>query len=154
MSSEPEPVVMVSEPSVTDSLEELAFAAIGMTTLALDEAGQARELTLAQWRVLVILGRGSKRVGVIAERLGISLPSASRLLARMEAAGLVSSSPDAQDRRAMLVSLTPLGGSTRDGVILRRRRLIDDAVGSEAPLSRLDLRAGLALLAARLSRFA
>ena len=49
---------MRAETTLVDSIEELAFAAVGMTALALNEAGQEKDLTLPQWRVLVILGRG------------------------------------------------------------------------------------------------
>ena len=141
------------EPDLLDSLEELAFAAVGMTALALNEAGRSKELTLAQWRVLVILGRGPVRVGLVADRLAISLPSASRLVDRMEAHGLVEASRDGRDRRVMQVSLTALGRSTREGVIERRRRLIDEAVGSRGEFADMDLGPGLALLAERLASF-
>jgi DNA-binding MarR family transcriptional regulator len=144
----------VTDPTLVDSLEELAFATVGMTALALNEAGHAKELTLAQWRVLVVLGRGPMRVGAIAERVGASLPSASRLVARMEAHGYLVAAPDEHDRRATLVSLAPLGWSTRDGVIRRRRRLIGELVGDERTLTGSNLSEGLAVLAERFSQFA
>jgi DNA-binding MarR family transcriptional regulator len=145
---------MKAETTLVDSIEELAFAAVGMTALALNEAGQEKELTLPQWRVLVILGRSSMRVGAIAERIGASLPSASRLVGRMEAHGYVALARDDVDRRATLVSLTPLGLSTRDGVIQRRRRLIGELVSDDIELAGVGLGEGLAILAERFSRFA
>jgi DNA-binding MarR family transcriptional regulator len=145
---------MKAETTLVDSIEELAFAAVGMTALALNEAGQEKELTLPQWRVLVILGRSPMRVGAIAERIGASLPSASRLVGRMEAHGYVALARDDVDRRATLVSLTPLGLSTRDGVIQRRRRLIGELVSDDIELAGVGLGEGLAILAERFSRFA
>jgi DNA-binding MarR family transcriptional regulator len=145
---------MKTETTLVDSIEELAFATVGMTALALNEAGQEKELTLAQWRVLVILGRGPMRVGAIADRIGASLPSASRLVGRMEAHGYVTLARDDVDRRATLVSLTPLGLGTRDGVILRRRRLIGELVEDDAALAGVSLGEGLAILAERFARFA
>jgi DNA-binding MarR family transcriptional regulator len=140
--------------SLADSLEGLAVGVVGMTAMALNEVGRHKDLTLAQWRVLVILGRGSMRVGAIAERLGASLPSASRLVARMEAHGYVMSARDEADRRAMLVTLAPIGRATRDGVIARRKRLLAELVGSGDELATLSLEIGLAVLAERLARFA
>jgi DNA-binding MarR family transcriptional regulator len=144
---------MTTDRAVVESLEELAVATVAMTALALNSVGQEKDLTLAQWRVLVILGRGPMRVGSIAERVGASLPSASRLVARMETRGLVVTSRDETDHRATLVSLAPLGWSTRDGVIRRRRRLIDELVGDESSLAGESLETGLAMLAQRFSRF-
>jgi DNA-binding MarR family transcriptional regulator len=145
---------MSTDRMLIESLEELTFAAVGMTALALSETGPERDLTLAQWRVLVILGRGPMRVGAIAQRIGASLPSTSRLVARMEFRGYVSASPDERDKRATLVRLAPLGRNTRDGVIRRRRRLIEELVGDDTSLANLSLERGLAILAERLSRFA
>jgi len=145
---------MIEDSALVDAIEELAFATVGMTALALNEAGQEKELTLAQWRVLVLVGRSPMRVGSIAERIGASLPSASRLVGRMETHGFVVMAPDDEDRRATLVSLTPLGQSTRDAVIQRRRRLIGELVGDAAELADAGLTEGLAMLAARFARFA
>ncbi len=145
---------MATDSTLVQSLEELAFATVGMTAVALNEVGHEKELTLAQWRVLVILGRGSMRVGAIAERIGASLPSASRLVARMEGRGYVVTARDEQDRRATLVSLAPLGSITRDGVISRRRSLIAELVGNDQSFGDLSLEQGLRRLADLFSRFA
>ena len=114
-----------------EAVEELAFGVVGLTSRALAETGQENELTLAQWRVLVILGQGPMRVGAIAERIGSSLASASRLVARMEARGFVGTARDHSDRRATLVSLAPLGVEVRARTIEVRRRLIGDLVARE-----------------------
>jgi DNA-binding MarR family transcriptional regulator len=139
---------------LVESLEELAFASVGMTALALNEVGQEKDLTLAQWRVLVILGRGPMRVGTVAERIGASLPSASRLVARMEFRGYVTTSPDERDKRATLVFLAPPGRITRDRVIRRRRRLIEELVGDDGSLASETLERGMEIIAERFSRFA
>jgi hypothetical protein len=74
-----------ADEKLIEAVEGLAFGVVGLTSQALAETGQENELTLAQWRVLVILGQGSMRVGAIADRIGSSLASARRLVARMEA---------------------------------------------------------------------
>jgi DNA-binding MarR family transcriptional regulator len=144
---------MVTDDKLTDALAGLAFGIVGLTARALAEVGQENELTLTQWRVLVLLGRGSLRVGVIADRIGSSLASASRLVARMEDRGLVRTARDERDRRATLVSLAPLGVDVRGQVVRRRRLLIGNLVADDPLLASSSLEEGLAILAERFSRF-
>jgi DNA-binding MarR family transcriptional regulator len=48
-------------------------------------------------------------VGVLAERIGIEVPTLVRTVTRMEAAGLVRREPDPADRRRAIVRLTRRG---------------------------------------------
>jgi DNA-binding MarR family transcriptional regulator len=143
---------MITNEKLVDALEGLAFGIVGMTARALNETGHERELTLTQWRVLVVLGNAPLRVGAIAERIGVSLASASRLVTRMEDRGFVRAAQDQQDRRATLVSLAPLGVAIRDQAILRRRRLLEDLVADDPVLAGSNLQQGLGIIAERLSR--
>jgi DNA-binding MarR family transcriptional regulator len=52
----------------------------------------------------------------LAEALGVEPPTVTKMLQRMEAADLVSRRPDATDRRAIRVSLTPKGRRLRGRV--------------------------------------
>ena len=67
-------------------------------------------LTLPQWVLMSALWR---RDGLLVSELstfsGNLLPATSRIVARMEDAGLVERRPDAQDRRAVRVYLTNKG---------------------------------------------
>jgi DNA-binding MarR family transcriptional regulator len=113
---------------ILEPLEMLMFGAIGLTTLALSGAS-AGDLTLFQWRALVVIGRsGSARVGDIASAVGMSLSSASRLVRRMEGRGLVWTERDRADRRATLVRLTAAGTALRADVVNRRRSLMEAAL--------------------------
>jgi DNA-binding MarR family transcriptional regulator len=105
----------------------MVFGAIGMTALAVAGSEGGSELTLFQWRCLVIAGeeREGKRVGEIATRIGVSLPSASRLCRRLERRGLVVSSRDEQDRRATVIRLSPTGAKVREEILASRHRLIE-----------------------------
>src|SRR5919204_209629 len=87
------------ERSILDALDQLIVAAVGTTTMALAEANAAGELTFPQWRVLVVIGEtpSGLHVSEIAGRIGSSSPSASRLIRRMERAGLVKTERDERD---------------------------------------------------------
>lgn len=52
-------------------------------------------------------------LGELARRIGVEVPTVTRMTKRMEAAGLVSRSIDARDRRVVRVSLTERGEELR-----------------------------------------
>ncbi len=139
---------------IFEPLELLIFGAIGLTSFALADAS-ASDLTLSQWRALVVIGRRSDRVrvGEIAARVGMSLPSTSRLVTRLERRGYVVTERDESDRRATLVRLTPAGRRVREAVIARRRELFAAAVEAQGRDLPNDLPRGLAALAAALDRY-
>jgi DNA-binding MarR family transcriptional regulator len=124
--------------SLTHEIERLLSAGIGITTRAIDETAKAADLTLAQWRVLVVTAQGeSVRVGELADRLGMSVPSTSRLVRRVEARRLVTATRALDDRRATDVNLTPAGRTLVEAVVGRRRELIqralDDGLARQSP---------------------
>jgi DNA-binding MarR family transcriptional regulator len=68
------------------------------------------ELTLSQWSALVTVDtHGPLRIGDIAEREGVSAPTATRLVASLEELVLVERETDVSDRRSSHVSLTEQG---------------------------------------------
>ena len=120
----------MADPRVLDAIDQLALGLVSITARAIDEAVGELELTLAQWRVLIVVGqsRTPLRVGDVAERIGASLPSTSRILRRLERRGLISTERDERDRRATLVRLTTAGATTRRKVVQVRRRLVSEAI--------------------------
>jgi DNA-binding MarR family transcriptional regulator len=67
-------------------------------------------VTAAQSAVLFLLmRRGERRMGAISETLALGAPAVTGLVARMEAAGLVSRNQDAADKRGAIVTLTEAG---------------------------------------------
>lgn len=135
------------DPEVLEYIELLLFGAVGMTSIALAESA-ATDLTLPQWRAMVVIGRGSGiRVGDAAARIGISLPSASRLIRRLEDRGYVSTERDESDRRGTLVRLTPEGQRVRAAVINRRRELMTAALSRHGKRLPKDLTRGLRTIA-------
>jgi DNA-binding MarR family transcriptional regulator len=114
---------------VVAAVERVILGGVAITARALD--GEAEDLTLSQWRVLTILGEEAAHAHVrgVGDRVGVSAPSASRLLRRLEDRGLIALERDPRDRRYMRVHLTLAGQTVRDRVLGRRRLLIQEALG-------------------------
>jgi DNA-binding MarR family transcriptional regulator len=131
----------MADRAIVDAIERLVFAGVALTTRALSEARADLDLTLAQWRVLVILGEAEDgaTVSQVAARIGVTLPATSRQLRRLEQRGLLEIGPDQRDRRATRVRLTSLGRTARDDVVSFRREKIAEIAAE------LDLDPGLAL---------
>jgi DNA-binding MarR family transcriptional regulator len=111
---------------LTSLLERVVLAGVGLTTRALSEATPGVDLTLQQWRVLVVLGEapGGMTVSRVATRIGVTVPATSRQLRRLERRGLVAIGADATDRRASRAALTVTGCAVRDAILhYRRERL-------------------------------
>jgi DNA-binding MarR family transcriptional regulator len=114
-----------------DAVDRLARAGVGITTRALAEGGTATDLTLPQWRALVVVaeaGMSGVRVGDLGRRLRLAAPGASRLVRRLETRGLVVVARDAPDRRAAIVRATDPGRALWTAVMVRRRQLIAGAL--------------------------
>jgi DNA-binding MarR family transcriptional regulator len=85
-------------------------------------AGAGDEVTLPQYRVLVVLAsRGPQRVASLAEALGVAPPTATRMCDRLVRKGLVRRRPSRADRREVHLALTPAGRALVDEVTRRRR---------------------------------
>jgi DNA-binding MarR family transcriptional regulator len=67
-------------------------------------------LSPSQWSALVTVeDKRSLRIGDLAEREGVSAPTATRLVASLEEAGLLTRTTDPADRRTAYVALTTAG---------------------------------------------
>lgn len=112
---------------LVDALERLVFEAVGLTATALAEFAPATDLTLPQWRALVIVTRADGiRIGEVGGRMGMALPSASRLIRRLERRGLVATARDVRDRRATIARPTAAGIELSAGLAAHRRRMIGE----------------------------
>lgn len=111
-------------------LERIVFGGVAITTEALVHA-PGEELTFTQWRALLFVGEDDYgcRVGEVASRLHSSLPTASRLLRRLERRGLLTLERDEEDRRATRARLTPVGVDLRSSVLDYRRNEIAAIAG-------------------------
>lgn len=114
------------------SLEQEAYLSVGRTWAGLEhelaEALKAQDVTPTQYNVLRIL-RGAGEKGLcrseIMERMIARVPDATRLLDRMEAAGLIARARDAQDRRFVTTRITEEGlritGAAEESVLALHR---------------------------------
>jgi DNA-binding MarR family transcriptional regulator len=140
---------------LASEIERLLTSGIGITARAIDQTPEAAELTLVQWRVLVIASQAEGlRIGELAAHLGISIPSASRLVRRIEAQGLVTAMRADDDRRATNIALTKAGREIVDVVVRRRRELIGRALSAESEDPMADAAAIVRQIADRLAEFA
>jgi DNA-binding MarR family transcriptional regulator len=89
------------------ALEAVVLGSVGVTARAL--ATVAPDLTLLQWRVIVVLAPATDGMAVseLAGHLGSRLPAMSRLLGRLRSRGLVQTGKDAQDGRVTIARLAP-----------------------------------------------
>ena len=106
-----------------ESLAQEAYLNLARTHAALSESLDAvlarKDVTQQQYNVLRIL-RGAPPAGLsrneIRDRLITRMPDVTRLLDRMEAAGLVTRRRSAEDRRQTATRLTPRGRRAVDGL--------------------------------------
>ena len=84
--------------------------------------GPHRDLSLPQLFVLITLHeRGPHSVSSLADLLGITAPSASTLIDRMEERGLVLRDRDATDRRVVHVAISEAGDTLLDVMMGMKR---------------------------------
>lgn len=128
---------------LTPTLEEEVFLHLQRTAQAsvrwVVETLRPFELTPAQFNVLRIL-RGARpdalSAGRICERMVHDDPDLTRLLDRLEAAGLVARARDVRDRRVMSVTITAAGLDLVERATMAVRRRLREAM---APVGSDDL---------------
>ncbi len=102
-------------------LERVVTGSVGVTARVV--ADGAPELTLLQWRVLVVLAEApdGETVSELASRIGSRLPATSRLIGRMRRRGLVETRKDHPDARITTVLLGAAGRELWQRVVAGRR---------------------------------
>ena len=106
--------------SVVDAVLTASRVLVAIAARSLAEVGD--EVTLTQYRSLVVLAsRGPQSVAALAEELGVTPSTVSRLCDRLVRKSLVRRREDRRDRRAVRLALTPAGRELVDAVTERRR---------------------------------
>jgi DNA-binding MarR family transcriptional regulator len=90
---------------------------------------------------------GPLRLSELAERMGITAPTASRAVDGLVDLGLLERLPDAADRRAVRIDLTGPGRTDVEGRKARAAAALEPAAGALSPQDRAELAALLARLA-------
>ena len=111
----------------------------------------APTMTPTKLRALDVIGEeGGVRVGELAERMGIDETTATRLVDRLEGAGVAERRGATGDRRVIVVGLTPAGVTLTRQVAQRRQRFLSDVLTAlerevRTELVRLNAKAAAAL---------
>ncbi|MBT1001170.1 MarR family transcriptional regulator [Paenarthrobacter sp. DKR-5] len=112
-------------------------------TRSLDAEG---DLTTAQVSTLNMLAEAPLRIGGIARRSGIKVPSATEQVIRLEAAGLVLRRPDPDDARGVLVQLTERGAQELAAANQRRNAILAERLAALSPDDRTVLEAAVPVI--------
>jgi DNA-binding MarR family transcriptional regulator len=136
----------VSDDELTEAIILASRAMVGIAVRSL--AGAAHEVTLPQYRTLVVLNDGGpSRLADLATTLGVSPSTATRMCDRLVRKGLVARGRDDVDRREVNLSLTDAGRQVVDEVIERRRAEVREMLRSIPDDARNKLVSSLQLLA-------
>ena len=109
-------------PTVTDAVLLASRALVGVAARSLADVED--EVTLPQFRALVVLATSDRNLGELADALDVHPSTATRLCSRLETKGLITRRPATESRRELVVSLTHRGRKLVDDVTRRRRREI------------------------------
>lgn len=86
-----------------------AARALTLAARSMERAAAARDLTLAQFRVLTLIAAGDERSTLLADRLAVAKPTITAVVDGLVERGLVAREAVAGDRRSIRVSLTAAG---------------------------------------------
>lgn len=113
---------------------------------SLADAGE--EVTLTQYRSLVVLAsRGPQGLGALAELLGVTPPTVSRMCDRLVRKQLILRRADPKDRRQIRVALSARGRRLVEEVIRRRRVEIAQLLASMSSAEQASVATSLQRLA-------
>jgi DNA-binding MarR family transcriptional regulator len=109
--------------SVVDAVLSASRVLVAVAARSLSDV--AEEVTLTQYRTLVVLAsRGPQNLAGLAEAVGVTPATATRMCDRLVRKDLVRRRTERGDRRQLRVALTEKGRSLVDAVTDRRRREI------------------------------
>lgn len=147
MSDDPLIARDVNEDAVIDAVLTASRVLVAIAARSLADAGE--EVTLTQYRSLVIVAsRGPQSIAALAEAVGVTPPTASRLCERLVRKGLVRRRTDRRDRRQVRIALTDPGRALVDAVTANRRREIAALLSSMSESEQARLVSALRQLAA------
>ena len=134
-----------SRPLETDLATRLRLAITRTARRLRQEAGEA--LSPSQGAALAVIERhGPLTPTELAARERIQRPTATRVLARLEEAGLVVRAADPADRRSSLVSVSPAGAALLEQLRTRKDAFLSGRLEQLGPDDRATLERAADLL--------
>jgi DNA-binding MarR family transcriptional regulator len=119
-----------------------------LALVARSVSGALEVVTLPQFRVLVVLSAtGPIRMGSLAERVQANQSTFTRSMDRIVAGGWAQRGPSPDNRREVIVSLTPTGQALVEEVMRRRHRELATILDRLTEAERESVRAALELFA-------
>jgi DNA-binding MarR family transcriptional regulator len=114
------------------AFERLTQALVGITVQSLDALDSA--VTVAQFRLLRTLdGLGRVSCSTLATALGSAASSVTRLVDKLETAGLVARGSDPHSRSIVTVETTEAGREVVAAVLARRHALLEEVLDAMTP---------------------
>lgn len=108
--------------SLDDTVEALLAASRALVAVSARSIATAPEVTFPQFRMLVVLSRGSCNLSALAQSLDVAPSTALRMVDRLADTGHVRREVRADNRRETHLSLTEAGIQVVETVSARRRR--------------------------------
>jgi DNA-binding MarR family transcriptional regulator len=93
----------------------------------------AGDIPPVQLQALAVLAGGDMRMRELAHRLGLATSTVTRLVDRLEAAGLAERRSHRPDRRSVLVGLSRAGRTSLQSVRRRLRALMRELIANLSP---------------------
>jgi len=100
----------------------------------------------------ILEASGPLPMGRVAEMLGSGLPTATGLVTRMQERGLVERTHDTDDRRVVLVGLTPVGEADLRQIQIERARRMALALDHLSDVERTELLSSIRALRVAFAR--
>jgi DNA-binding MarR family transcriptional regulator len=96
-------------------------------------------ISAPQWRVLVLASQGDCNISAVAEDLGVHRSNATRVCDRLMTAGLLERRRAEDDKRHVLLALTPAGRRLFNRAMEYRRHRLEEAMAQMTESERADL---------------
>ena len=110
------------EQSVDEVVDAVLAASRALVALSARSIAGVRDVTLPQFRMLIVLSAGSTNLSSLARALDVAPSTALRMVDRLVSAGLVARTIRPANRRETHLALTASGRRTVQRVTTRRRR--------------------------------
>ena len=135
-----------NDEEVAEAIILASRALVGIAMRSLE--GYDDDVTLPQYRTLVVLACGGpRRLADLAEALGVSPSTATRMCDRLVRKQLLSRTRDELDRREVKLTITTTGRRIVADVTHRRRDQVSELLGAIPVAGRRQLVSSLAQLA-------